>query len=107
MKPVRFIAFFVTLLSLAAQAGDWPQWRGPHFNGSADEKNLPATWTKESAKWTLDLPGAGAATPSILGDRIYLSAPDATAKTLHALAIDRKSGKVIWNKQTGDAIGFG
>ena len=27
-------------------SGDWPQWRGPQLNGTAEETNLPARWSK-------------------------------------------------------------
>ncbi|MGV3756667.1 MAG: serine/threonine protein kinase, partial [Verrucomicrobiota bacterium] len=47
-------------------AANWPQFRGPAFNGSSAEKNLPAQWSKtEKVAWAVDLPGTGAATPVI------------------------------------------
>ena len=41
--PTVLTLALITAVSLAAgplRAGDWPQWRGPNFDGSADEKNL-------------------------------------------------------------------
>ena len=88
----------------AAFAADWAQWRGPEFNGSSTETGLPSKWTLEDARWTLDMPGPSASTPVILGDRVFTSVIDGQSQTLHALCIDRKSGKIIWDKKTGDGI---
>ena len=39
--------------SSAVHASDWPHWRGPFFNGSSDEKNLPTQWsTSENIAWS-------------------------------------------------------
>lgn len=106
MKPFTF-CFRILLLALAGsvQAEDWPQWRGPHFNGSSNEKGLPSSWSKEKARWTLDLSGPSAATPVIWGDRVFVSTADANAGSLHALCIDRKTGRILWDKQVSEGLG--
>ena len=55
---MRNWAFLVVLsLASAAEASDWPQFRGPFFNGSTDEKGLPEKWTQaENVAWTATLP---------------------------------------------------
>jgi len=88
----------------AASAADWPQWRGPNFNGSSPETGLPQTWTKEGAAWALDMAGPSASTPVVLGGKLFTSTIDAQNKTLHALAIDRLTGQVLWNVKMGDGI---
>ena len=90
--------------ALSATGGNWPQWRGPHFNGSADDKDLPSTWSKESALWTVDLPGPSAATPVVWGNRVFVSTPDENSKTLHAVCFDRATGKKLWTNKVGDGI---
>jgi outer membrane protein assembly factor BamB len=89
--------------SLAAHAADWPQLRGPNFNGSSPEKNLPAAWTQADVKWTTPLPSFSGATPAISGDAVFVSSPDKD-KNLLLFCLDRKDGKVRWQKQlaTGD-----
>ena len=80
-----------------ARAGDWPHWRGPYFNGSTDEKNLPSKWTtKEGVAWSIELSGSSAATPIIWQDRVFLSGVDAARDTLQAMCFDRESGKRLW-----------
>jgi outer membrane protein assembly factor BamB len=100
-RPAAF-ASLLTALSIQSFAGDWAQWRGPHFNGSSDEKGLPSSWTKESAAWTADLPGPSAATPVVIGDRVFVSSADPASSTLHALCFDRKTGKKLWDKTVGE-----
>jgi len=88
-------------------AENWPHWRGPEFNGATSEKNLPATFSKtENVKWVAELPGPAAATPVIWGNRIFVSSGEEKTKTLHALGLDRKTGKVLWNEQLGTGYSY-
>ncbi|MGZ8898741.1 MAG: outer membrane protein assembly factor BamB family protein [Limisphaerales bacterium] len=100
------VTAFSTLVSafVCVTAADWPQWRGPNFNGFTEEKGLPTEWTKESAAWTLDMPGPSASTPVVLGDKVFVSTVDLQNKSLQAMCLDRKTGKVLWNNKTGDGI---
>ncbi len=102
MNATRLIC--TVLASVSTFAADWAQWRGPNFNGSSPEKNLPAQWTKESAAWAVDLPGPSASTPVVLGNRVFLSTVDAKEKTTHAICLDRATGKQLWSRKTGDGI---
>lgn len=87
-------AFF---LATAAFAENWPQWRGPDFNGSSPETGLPAAWKKESAKWATPLPGMSGATPAVWGDSIFVSTPDAD-KNLLLLCLNREDGAIRWQQ---------
>lgn len=100
---LQFAILAALSLTVAAHAENWPQWRGPAFNGSSPEKNLPETWTKETVKWSTALPGPSGATPAVWGDSIFVTSPD-KQKNLLLLCLDRKDGKVRWQKQlaTGD-----
>ena len=89
------------------RAENWAQWRGPFFNGSTTEKGLPVRFSKtEAVKWRADLPGPSAATPIVWGDRVFVSSVDQKARTLQALCIDRASGKILWQRETGVGIGL-
>ena len=103
-RPLKFFPssplFAATLLTLAlpAFAENWAQWRGPAFNGSSPEKHLPAEFSKtENVAWSLDLPGPSAAAPIIWGDRVFVTSGDKKEKSLVALCLDRKTGKVLWH----------
>ena len=99
------IARFLPLLLIAFTCGrgsaeNWPQWRGPSFNGSSTEKNLPVRFSKsDGVKWSAPMPGPSAATPIIWGDRVFVSSTDATKKSLVALCLDRRNGKIIWQHE--------
>jgi len=103
MNTSKFLSLLsagvVLVATGSAAAGNWSNWRGPHFNGAADAKGLPARFGKsQSVVWSTDLPGVAAATPIIHGDRIFISSADEKAGTLNAIALNRKSGKVLWNR---------
>lgn len=90
----------------SAQSSDWTQWRGPNFDGSSTEDNLPDSWSKtENVKWVTPLPGAGAATPAVVGDRVLVSSIHDQTKDLLALCLDRHSGKILWQHRTGSGFG--
>jgi outer membrane protein assembly factor BamB len=99
-----FSLFTAASTLISAMGADWPQWRGPNFNGFTEEKGFPAEFSKQSAMWVLDMPGPSASTPVVFGDKVFVSTADAQNKSLHAMCIDRKNGKVLWNHKTGDGI---
>src|SRR5262249_7835626 len=90
---------------ISARAENWAQWRGPHYDGSSAEQNLPVDFSKTNGvKWVAKMPGPSAATPIIWGDYVFVSSTDLPTKTLHALALDRKTGQQLWNVEV--AQGF-
>ncbi|MFO1498875.1 MAG: PQQ-binding-like beta-propeller repeat protein [Verrucomicrobiota bacterium] len=102
----RFLAIaFVGSFFSPVQAGDWPHWRGPFYNGSTTEKGLPTTFSKtEHVVWTAPMPGPAAATPIISGDNVFISSVDQQKKTLLALCLDRHTGKVRWRHEGASGI---
>jgi len=83
-------------------AGDWPHWRGPYLNGSSDEINLPATWSKtENIAWVASLPGHSSATPIITNGKVFISSTDRDSDNLLALCFDARSGRELWRKKLG------
>ena len=103
----RYLTFLLgcMLLAQSTQAANWPQWRGPNFNGFTDESNLPERWSKtENLAWTKDLPGSSAATPVIWEDKVLVSSTDETNQTLLAICLDRKTGTIQWSNEV--AVGM-
>lgn len=69
---VGMCAGAVLWIAQGAAAQDWSQWRGDNRDGKAAEFSAPATWPKElNKKWEVTL-GDGVATPSLVGDRLYV-----------------------------------
>jgi outer membrane protein assembly factor BamB len=98
MKKLKF-ALSLAISASCVFAADWAQWRGPNFNGSTDEKDLPASWSKtENVVWRASLPGQSGSTPVIWDDSVFVSSPD-SSKNLHLLCLNRKDGTVRWQKQ--------
>ncbi len=116
--------------SLDPQA-QWPHWRGPLQNGSAPLASPPLKWdASTNVAWKTVVPGRGASTPIVWGDRIYLltaidtgrkadpkDLPDpnelkfekkTTAPNTYyqfvVLAYDRATGKEVWQKQVAERV---
>lgn len=101
MKTTLFACLL--LLVTSVQAGNWPQWRGPHFNGSSDERNLPTSWSKtKNIAWSVDLPGPAASTPVVWEDHVFVSSTDLNNESLVAICFDRKTGKKLWQHSVGE-----
>ncbi|MCP4260752.1 MAG: PQQ-binding-like beta-propeller repeat protein [Planctomycetes bacterium] len=101
-----YIVLVLVLVTLStAQANDWPQWRGPYFNGTTNEKNLPTDWsTTDNIAWQIELTGCGAATPIIFGDKVFLSGVDSDRDILLAMCFDRTNGKLLWQHDIAEGI---
>ena len=90
----------------SVQAENWPQWRGPRYNGVSHETNIPGRWSRtENVAWRLALPGRAGATPIVWGDRIFLTSAlgDRNGADL-VLICASTSGKELWRRTvaTGD-----
>jgi len=96
---------FSTLLMLSAfglHAEDWPQWRGPFFNGATEEKSQCIDFSPtKNVKWSTELSGPSGATPIILGNRVFISSVDEAKEQLLGVCLDRETGKVLWKKDLG------
>jgi hypothetical protein len=107
MKPLAtalVVALKATLLVSTTYAENWPQWRGPHFDGSSTEKNLPAEFSKtNNVKWVAPLPGPSAGTPIVWGDRVFVSSTDNRRKRSAQSASTRRLGN---NFGTEAGMGF-
>jgi outer membrane protein assembly factor BamB len=95
-------------LAAAAQADDWPQFRGPSGLGTTSEKNLPLTWGGEKGEniaWKSPLVGEGHASPIVWKDRVYITTvrwadgkPDpAVIPDHHVLCYGAADGKLLWD----------
>src|ERR1051325_11130248 len=69
-----FLLALLTFPLAFAGSDDWPGWRGPSANGVSTLKNLPTEWSAEkNVAWRADLAGKGHSSPSIWGNRIFLT----------------------------------
>lgn len=102
MKPSSLLAaasFSFVLLHGPLGAADWACWRGPDGLGVSAEKTAPLAWSKEKGiVWKAEVPGKGASSPIVVGDRVYLTT-QTSENGLHLLAYDRKTGAVAWDRE--------
>jgi len=106
IKKEAMLLLLITMSLTAGRssAGDWPHWRGPYLNGSSDEKNLPARWSKtENIAWTASLPGLGSATPVIANGKVFVSSTNKDSSDLLALCFDARTGTELWRKKLGES----
>lgn len=88
---------------------DWPQFRGIGASGKSNVKGLPLNWSDDRGiAWKTPMPGPGASSPIVLGNRIFItchsgyadgskSAGDLTQLKRHVLSLDLADGKILWN----------
>ena len=75
---------------------NWPQWRGPSFNGTSDSRDLPLSWSEtENVKWKVPLPSWSGATPIVWGDRVFVTSPSPAGSGPDAPTVKGTAGKRI------------
>lgn len=77
---------------------NWPSWRGPEANGHTPETGLPRRWTKDSVTWKTPLKGSGHSSPTIWGQRIFLTTALKDGRQRMVLCLDRNDGTVLWER---------
>src|SRR5689334_3012765 len=102
MKSV-LAALTILLLALetAAQAENWPGWRGPRGDGTSLEINVPTSWdgaAGENLRWRVPVPGSGHASPIVWGDRVFVVACIDDKQERVLTCLDRATGKTLWQK---------
>lgn len=76
---------------------DWPWWRGPSRNGVATETPVPTKFGDgENMLWKAAVPGRGHSSPTVVGNRIYLTTAYEKEERHAVLALDRATGKELW-----------
>ena len=98
------------LAVLFLAGADWPRFRGPEGSGVAPDSRPPAEWSdKENIAWKTPLPGAGASSPIVVGDRIFVTCYSGYGLNedepgniedlkLHVVCASLADGKILWDK---------
>ncbi len=94
---------------------DWPNWRGPNFNGKSDTRGIITDWRNGLKKiWSVDYLCQGNATASwasavIQGNRLIV--PGRDEKNDLVFCLNSENGTLIWKgyyeAQSGDSHGPG
>ena len=98
-------ALLLALIVAPAANAQWPQWRGPTGDGVAPADCRPPTeWgAGKNVVAKIPLPGPGASTPCVSGDKLFVTAqaPDAVV----VIGVDLAKNKVAWTKPLGSGAG--
>jgi outer membrane protein assembly factor BamB len=118
---VALISIAAVAGAVEIPSGNWPQFRGPQAGGRAEGRvAVPLKWNVESGEnihWQAPIPGLSHASPIIWRDRVYLttavypgqtdlklglygdigSANDQGPAQWRLLALDKATGKMVWN----------
>lgn len=90
-------SLLLALAAAPASADNWPQWRGIKNDGHSAEKGLPSEWGPDkNVVWKFPMPGRGASTPCIWGDKIFLTSLDGPDVVLMCIGTD---GKEKWKRK--------
>ena len=98
MRRLVFLFSFLFSSIVSAQT-DWPNWRGPLYNGTSPDGDPPIEWSEEkNVKFKVAIPGRGLSSPIVYQDRVYVltSMPvsaDAYNASLEAAAEKREKGE--------------
>jgi outer membrane protein assembly factor BamB len=117
-----------TLPMPASPRESWPSFRGPQASGIAEKQNLPDRWnvkTGENVLWRRPIPGLGHSSPVVWGDRIFVTAAissnpkasfrpglygdgdssdDRSRHRFVTYAIDKRTGKTLWERIAFDGV---
>ena len=98
MKPLAAI-LTALLLTGAARAEQWPEFRGPGAQGHSPETGLPLEWSEtNNVAWKVPVPGLGWSTPVIANGKVWLTtAIEQRGISLRAIAFDAATGKEVVN----------
>jgi len=122
------LLFFLTNL----HSQNWPSFRGPGATGIADGQNPPISWDPDQSTnilWEVPIPGLSHSSPIVWGDRVFLltvitsdanpefrrayalegsaageSSNDMSKQSWRIYCLDKRSGKVLWNRTVHEGI---
>jgi outer membrane protein assembly factor BamB len=123
------LALLLTLASTtSASAQNWPSFRGQNASGVADDKPVPMKWDAEkkiNIAWKVPIPGLAHSSPVVWGDMVFITtavssdaksyfrhglygdvdtAEDMTKHSWRVYCLDRKSGKILWERVAHEGV---
>ena len=123
-----FTVVVILLAGASLSAQNWPQFRGNQASGVADGKPTAVKWnapTGEGVAWKAPVDGVAVSSPIVWGNRVFVSTAissdptqgirtgqygdvepvtDASKHTWHLIALDKATGKVVWDKVAHEGV---
>ena len=109
-------------IAITARAQNWPSFRGANASGVAEGKPTPTSWDATKGTnilWKTAIPGLAHASPVVWGDKVFITTSvsskggeyfrhglygdvdmdkDTSPHTWHVYALDKRTGKFIWDR---------
>ncbi len=117
ITAIAAVVFVVTITVSICQAQDWLRFRGSDGSGVSPESATTATEfsADKNLAWKVELPGAGASAPIIVGDKVILTcytgygqdrrAPGNIGDLKrHVICYNKKTGKKIWQNDFNNSV---
>jgi outer membrane protein assembly factor BamB len=125
---LAFAGALLTPALSAVEGQNWPAFRGANAAGVADGKPTAVKWnaqTGENVAWKTPVPGVAVSSPIVWGDRVFVSTAvsgdpkedirtglygdvepitDNTIHTWHLISLDKKTGKLVWDKVAYEGV---
>ena len=122
------LALTIVAAGTTASAQNWPSFRGPNASGVADGKPTAVKWnaaTGENVAWKAPVDGVAVSSPIVWGNRVFVSTAisgdpkqgirtgqygdvepitDTSKHTWHLIALDKATGKVVWDRTAAEGI---
>ncbi|MAG94925.1 MAG: hypothetical protein CMJ48_14450, partial [Planctomycetaceae bacterium] len=100
MRVLIVVAALLLVVPSVSSADNWPNWRGPGQDGVAADGDYPVEWSNtKNVLWKFKLPGVGASTPVVWGDRLFLTSGDegkGPKEGQNAALCFNREGKLLW-----------
>lgn len=120
--------WMAALCAGACLGQNWPGFRGPGASGVLDGAGAPVKWDAEKGEniaWKTPIPGLSHASPVVWGDKVFITtaissdpsavfrhglfgdvepSKDVTKHTWKVYALDRNSGKILWEKTAYEGV---
>jgi len=123
---MKRILMLMVVCAASAGAQNWPSFRGAQANGIGTG-SVPVAWDLakgQNVAWKTPIPGLGLSSPVVWGNVVYVTtavssagetkmvmkndsvvmADDQVAHTWRVLAIDRRSGKILWDTVVHEGV---
>ena len=127
MKRLTLSFIFLIIVSIAAHAQNWPQFRGPGATGVTEGQAKAVKFdasTSLNVRWKTPIPGLSHASPVVWGNKVFVVTAVSSGKdetrfglfgdtapvkedpkhTWKVYALDKATGKILWEQTAYEGI---